>query len=146
MAVQQFQEFLDKNKLNYKIIETDGSTHTAVEAAKEQSVPVSNIVKSLLVKVDDEFKLFLVPGDKRLDLEDVKKTQKVLEVRMATADEVKKITGYSIGGVPPFGHKNRLATVIQEGFTDKSQLVAAAGAGNALFRIELKDLRDIINA
>jgi prolyl-tRNA editing enzyme YbaK/EbsC (Cys-tRNA(Pro) deacylase) len=108
-------------------------------------VPVSNIVKSLLVKVDGSFKLFLTPGDKRLDMEKVKTDFEAAEVRMANADEVKEITGYSIGGVPPFAHPNKIETHIVEGFDDSIDLVAAAGSGNSVFRIKLSALKDILS-
>jgi prolyl-tRNA editing enzyme YbaK/EbsC (Cys-tRNA(Pro) deacylase) len=140
MAVRDFKAFLETNNLDLEIIETDDATKTAAEAAEVHGVPVSNIVKSLLVKVDRSFKLFLTPGDRLLDLEKIKNDFKADEVRMANADEVKELTGYSIGGVPPFGHKQGIETHVVEGFDKDIELVAAAGSGNSVFKINFKKL------
>lgn len=133
MAVDTFKKYLKENNIEVEVIETSEPTKTAVDAAKVHGVPVCNIVKSLLLKVDDNFKLFLVPGDRRLDIENLKTKFNTSNIRMANADEVKEITGYSIGGVPPFGHKNNLETYIEEGFDIDTNLVAAAGSGNSVF-------------
>jgi prolyl-tRNA editing enzyme YbaK/EbsC (Cys-tRNA(Pro) deacylase) len=145
MAVKDFKAFLEANNLDIQIIETTDATKTAAEAAQVHGVPVSNIVKSLLLKVDDSFKLFLTPGDRRVDMEKVKKDFGALQVRMADADEVKEMTGYSIGGVPPFGHPKRIETHIVDGFDGSIELVAAAGSGNSVFRITMSALKDILS-
>ena len=143
MAVETFKEYLKTNNLDIEVLVSDEPTHTAAQAAQIHGVPVSNIVKSLLVKIDKKFVLFLVPGDRRLNLEDIKTRFSITEVRMANADEVKEITGYSIGGVPPFGHLSKLETYIEEGFNSNSKLVAAAGSSNSVFEISLDQLKSI---
>jgi prolyl-tRNA editing enzyme YbaK/EbsC (Cys-tRNA(Pro) deacylase) len=61
-------------------------------------------------------------------------------------EEVKLVTGYSIGGVPPFGHNTKIKTVIWEGFPENGVVVPAAGAGNAVFKVDITKLRQIIEA
>jgi prolyl-tRNA editing enzyme YbaK/EbsC (Cys-tRNA(Pro) deacylase) len=137
MAVSQFRQFVQDNNLDIEIIESEEQTHTAQAAADVHGVPVSNIVKSLLVKTENGFEIFLTPGDRRLELPD--------NSRMANADEVKEITGYSIGGVPPFGHSSKLVSHIVDGFDEKSDIVAAAGSANSVFRTTLESLRKIVS-
>ncbi|HVX93074.1 MAG TPA: YbaK/EbsC family protein [Candidatus Dojkabacteria bacterium] len=144
MAIEVFSKFIKDYDLDINIIVSDESTHTVQEAASVHGVPVSNIVKSLLVKIDNNFALFLVSGDKRLDLEELKNVYSTKNIRMASADEVKEMTGYSIGGVPPFGHKNKLMIYIQSGFDESNDVVAAAGSNNAVFRISFKRLKEIV--
>ena len=145
MAVETFLDFLKENNLDIEVVITKQPTHTALQASQTHGVPVCNIVKSLLVKIDNDFLLFLVPGDRRLDLEDLKKRFNSDSVFMANADEVKQITGYSIGGVPPFGHIKKLKTYIEAGFDNNSSLVAAAGSNNSVFKISLKKLKSIVS-
>ena len=71
MAVSLFEKFVKENSLDIKVVGSNKSTKTAGEAARVHGVPVSNIVKSLVVRADDEFVVCLCPGDKRLDLEDL---------------------------------------------------------------------------
>lgn len=145
MAVTQFRDFLQKRSLDIKVIESDSSTHTAQQAADVHSVPVSNIVKSLLCTDGEVFYMILTPGDKRLDLEMWAKNLGLSNFRMANPDEVKKMTGYSIGGVPPFGHLNAMKIYIENGFNPEEKLVAAAGSSNAVFEISFTDLNEIVN-
>ncbi|MBI2356493.1 YbaK/EbsC family protein [Candidatus Dojkabacteria bacterium] len=145
MAYSTFQKYIKDNGIDLEIIVTDEPTKTAEQASQVHGVPVSNIVKSLLVNVEGVFKLFLVPGDRRLDFEEIKRRFNAKDVRMANADEVKDITGYSIGGVPPFGHTTKLVTYVEEGFNKEIELVAAAGSGNSVFKIGYEKLREIIS-
>lgn len=132
-----FEQYIKDNNINIELLETDESTRTAQDAANTHHVPVSNIVKSLLTKTEDRFVLYLVPGDKRLDLESI-------GGRMANADEVKDVTGYSIGGVPPFGHATKLETHIMDGFDGEKILLAAGGKPNIIFKITLEELKKLI--
>jgi len=137
MSVPLFLEFVRKYKLDITPIRSERATTTAKEAAKVHGVPISNIVKSLLVReANGEFVVYLCPGDKRLELKE--------GARMATADEVKEVTGHSIGGVPPFGHKRPLRIIIVDGFDESAPLWAAAGAPDTNFKTSLSELQRII--
>jgi prolyl-tRNA editing enzyme YbaK/EbsC (Cys-tRNA(Pro) deacylase) len=132
MSVETFKKYLNDNQIKIEITTHNQTARTSQDAAKANGVGIEDIVKSLLVKEKDEFVLYLVPGNKKLNL--------YSEMRMATADEVKEITGYSIGGVPPFGHIHKLRTVLIEGFIDTHTLIAAAGAHDATFKTTLQEL------
>ncbi len=136
MSTKKFKEFIKNNDLNIEILESAEKTHTAQQAADVHNVSVENIVKSILVKIDDTFTLFLVPGNKRIDLE-------IKNAKIAKPEEVKKVTGYSIGGVPPFGHKTKIKTYIEEGFKKDEKLLAAAGSPNSVFKISFEELKKI---
>ena len=146
MAADMFKKYLSENQIeDVKVVETSKKTDTAEAAASAHGVPVSNIVKSLLVTDDMDYYLVLVPGDKKLDLN--KLSDEVDgEMRMAIASEVKEVTGYSIGGVPPFGHLKSLKTFITEGFSEDEELVAAAGSGNSVFKVDYDRLVELSNA
>jgi Cys-tRNA(Pro) deacylase len=143
MATNTFQHYLEQHNLPIHIDISEATTHTAQDAATANGVQVKDIVKSLLLHIDGQFVLYLVPGDRRIDLETVKRERQATAVRMATADEVKQVTGYSIGGVPPFGHTQKIPTVIDEGFDSNGTLIAAAGAQNATFRIRYTELEKL---
>ena len=85
------------------------SARTAEDAAKSLNCKVGAIVKSLLLKTNDDFILCLVSGDNRCSIKQkIKKIINIKDVSMADAEEVKSQTGFSIGGVSPIGHlKNK---------------------------------------
>ena len=145
MAKEVFEQFLKKNNLDIEVIESQDKTHTAQQAADAHGIPVRNIVKSILVKIDNEFFLFLVPGDKKIDLEEKKREFNAKNITIANPEEVKNITGYSIGGVPPFGHKQKIKTFVEKGFDKKENLLAAAGSPKCVFKIGLEELKKTIS-
>jgi prolyl-tRNA editing enzyme YbaK/EbsC (Cys-tRNA(Pro) deacylase) len=67
----------------------------------------------------------------------------ISDTSMASADEVKKITGYTIGGVSPIGHLNNIDILIDNTLNRFSELFAAAGHPNCIFKINFKDLQKI---
>jgi len=144
MPVELFEKFIKENNLDIKPVKSDVLTTTAQEAANVHKVPVSNIVKSLVIKADDEFFIVLCPGDKRLDFQELKKMLNKNEIRMADASEVKEITGHSVGGVPPFGHKQPIKTIILDGFNQNEPLWAAAGRADTNFKTSLSELKKIL--
>ncbi len=78
-------------------------TRTAVDAAAAVGCDVDQIVKSLVLVVDDRPVLVLCSGGNRVDLAKVG-AEFDGRARMANADEVRAATGFAIGGAPPFGH------------------------------------------
>ena len=130
---------------NMSIIVLDNSARTALEAASSLGCEVGAIVKSLLFKTENQFTLFLVAGDKKASLNKIKKTLKIKNALMATADEVKNITGYTIGGVSPVGHLNKIDIFIDNSLERFNFLYAAAGHPNCIFKINFTNLQKITN-
>ena len=118
----------------------DTSARTALEAASSLGCEVGAIVKSLLFKTDNSFTLFLVPGDKRASLNKIEKNLSIENASMASADDVKKITGYTIGGVSPVGHINKVKIYIDTNLERFKTVFAAAGHPNCVFKIEFNQL------
>jgi prolyl-tRNA editing enzyme YbaK/EbsC (Cys-tRNA(Pro) deacylase) len=108
------------------------STHTATEAAAAVGAPVAAIVKSLVLIAGGSPMMGLVSGPNRVDV-DVLSASLGVEVRMAKAREAKDATGYSIGGVPPFGHPAPLPTVLDADLMAFELVWAAAGSARAVF-------------
>ena len=128
-----------------KVIILDTSARTALEAASSLGCEVGAIIKSLLLKTGSTFTLCLVAGDKKASLNKIKKTLNVKDVSMATADDVKNITGYTIGGVSPIGHLKKIDIFIDNSLERFKSLFAAAGHPNCVFKIDFKNLQKITN-
>ena len=126
-----------------KIIVLDTSARTALEAASSLGCEVGAIIKSLLFKTGSNFTLCLVAGDKRASLNKIKKTLKINDVSMASAEDVKNITGYTIGGVSPIGHLKKINILIDKSLNRFNSLFAAAGHPNCVFEIDFNNLQKI---
>ena len=143
--VKRAEKSLKEFDTNLSVIVLDTSARTAQEAASSLGCEVGAIVKSLLFKTENTFILNLVAGDRKASLNKIKKILQKKDVSMASADDVKNITGYTIGGVSPVGHLNKIDIYIDNSLNRFKDLYAAAGHPNCVFKINFKDLKSITN-
>ena len=125
---------------NLKIICLEQTARTANDAATALGCNVGAIVKSLLFNSGNDFVLCLVSGDKRCSLNKLKKILDEKDVFMAHPNDVKKITGYTIGGVSPVGHLNKVKIFIDTNLNRFKTVFAAAGHPNCVFKIDFSQL------
>jgi len=124
-----------------KIVCLEQTARTAQDAATALGCNVGAIVKSLLFSAGNNFVLCLVSGDKRCSLNKLKKILNEKDVFMANPEDVKKITGYTIGGVSPIGHLVKTKIFIDENLKNFTSIFAAAGHPNAVFKIDFENLK-----
>ena len=123
--------------LDVEIVEFAQTTRTAQEAADAIGCEVAQIVKSLLFTVNGQPIMALVSGVNQLDfgkLAALRNTSRN-KIKRPDADTVKAATGFSIGGVPPFGHTSPLPVYVDEDLTRFDVVWAAAGTPFAVFAI-----------
>ncbi len=143
--VKRAKEALKKFNSEIKVIELEQTARTANDAANSLNTEVGSIVKSLLFRNEGNFLLCLVSGDKRCSLNKLKKIFNSKDLSMASPDEVKDQTGYTIGGVSPVGHKNKLEILIDQSLNRFKNLYAAAGHPNCIFKINFDELLNLTN-
>jgi Cys-tRNA(Pro) deacylase len=128
---------------NLKIICLEQTARTAQDAATALGCNVGAIVKSLLFSTGDSFVLCLVSGDQRCSLNKLKKIIDEKDVSMAKPDDVKKVTGYTIGGVSPVGHLSKIKIFIDSNLERFTKVFAAAGHPNCVFEINFNQLTNL---
>ena len=143
--VKRVENILKEFDQSLNIIVLETSARTADEAASSLGCEVGAIVKSLLFKTENSFTLCLVAGDKRASLNSIKKLLKIKDASMASAEDVKNITGYTIGGVSPVGHLKKIEILIDKSLSRFRSLYAAAGHPNCVFKIDFTKLQKITN-
>ena len=143
--VKRVEKFLKGFDQSLEVIVLENSARTAKDAAIALGCDVGAIVKSLLFKTGDNFTLCLVAGDKRCSLNKLKKIKDEKDISMASPEEVKNQTGYTIGGVSPVGHLNKLEIFIDKSLERFNELFAAAGHPNCVFKINFNDIQKITN-
>ena len=134
--VKKVESFLKKYDHNIKLIALDETARTAINAAQSLNTEVGSIVKSLLFKdSENNFHLCLVSGDKFVSLEKISKIYNS-QTKKASADECKKFTGFSIGGVSPVAHTNSPKSIlIDKNLSNYEEIFAAAGHPHVVFGI-----------
>ena len=143
--VQRVDKILKEFDQSLEIIILKNSAKTAEQAAEALSCNVGAIIKSLLFKNENGFTLCLVSGDKRCSLKNLKKIKNQKDISMASPEEVKTQTGYTIGGVSPVGHLKAMDIYIDKSLERFKDLFAAAGHPNCVFKINLEDLIKLTN-
>lgn len=138
---QTVQDAFDEKNIQMTVVELPSSTRTAQDAAQTIGCTIGQIVKSLIFKVKNSNipLLVLASGPNRVD-------ESLIEAAMgesivkADANFTKEVTGFSIGGIPPVGHKQDIRTFIDEDLMNFKELWAAAGMPNAVFSLKPDDL------
>ena len=144
--VRRAQEALKRfdNSLNVQVLEK--TARTAQDASLALSCEVGAIVKSLLFRAENSFILCLVSGDKKCSLNKLKKITKKNDLCMASPEQVKTQTGYTIGGVSPVGLLNNVEIFMDNTLKRFDKLYAAAGHPNCIFEINFEKLNEITSS
>ena len=150
-AIQRVIQGAARKGVKLDITIFDESTHTAEEAAAVVGVDLGQIVKSLvfvaprpggrLVPI-----VCLVSGDNRVDLKLLAAVTGEAAIRRATALECRNLTGFAIGGVPPFGHGHDVRVVMDPDLCPHPVVWASAGTGSSIFPVPPGTLRILANA
>ena len=143
--VKRAEKFLKNFDQSLKVLVLENSARTAQDAATALACDVGAIVKSLLFRTESTFILCLVAGDKRCSLNKLKKIKNKRDISMATPEDVKTQTGYTIGGVSPVGHLEDIEIIIDNSLERFNELFAAAGHPNCVFKINYNDIQKITN-
>jgi Cys-tRNA(Pro) deacylase len=150
-AVQRVLEAAARKGVTLEVTAFADSTRTAAEAARALDAELAQIVKSLVfvtAREDGELEpiVCLVSGADRVDLERLAAVVGRRDIRRATAREADELTGFSIGGIPPFGHVQRARVIMDPELGRFETVWAAAGLPTAVFPIAPANLRMLSDA
>jgi prolyl-tRNA editing enzyme YbaK/EbsC (Cys-tRNA(Pro) deacylase) len=150
-AVRRVLDAARRKGVELEVTVFDESTHTAEEAARAVGAELGQIVKSLVfVLPDDDAEpepvLCLVSGPNRVDLGRLAAVLGRSDVRRANAREANDLTGFVIGGIPPFGHVRRVRVVMDPDLGRFEVVWAAAGLPTAVFPVAPGVLRMLADA
>ncbi|HEY72255.1 MAG: YbaK/EbsC family protein [Chloroflexi bacterium] len=144
-GTERVQGALEAAGLESAIVKLEKSARTAQLAADALGAALGSIVKSLIFLADGKPVLVLVAGDRRADPAKLKSLLQARRVMMANAERVRSETGFSIGGVPPVGHRQPLPAWIDESLGRFETVYAAAGHPRAVFPISFDELVRVTN-
>ncbi len=135
--------YLDEREIKARVVTLDESTRTSQLAADALGCTVAEIAKSIVFKAGEGAVVVVISGDRRVD---AKKVSAHLGVKVgnADADAVKALTGYPIGGVPPFPHDAGVKVLLDGSLTRFEKVWAAAGTPNSVMNLAVEQLRGIV--
>ena len=100
-AENKILSLLGKSNFPYELHEHE-PVYTCEQASKVRGIPISEGIKCLLLKSENDFVLALTRGDKRVDMKKIAQLENVKKLQLANEKEVEKIAECSIGCVHPF--------------------------------------------
>lgn len=142
MAVPKtIKEYLEREKVPFQFLE-HGRAFTATEVAGAQHVPGRQMLKSVIVKADDQFLLCLLPAIHLLDLEKFKSLLGAKQLRLAHEEEMSKLfPGCEIGSEPPFGGLFGLKVYADKFLEEENEVAFNAGTHTDMIKMRFEDVR-----
>jgi len=138
--MQEIQRIVAEAGVDTTARELPDSTHTAAQAAAALGTEPGAIASSLLFLAEGEPLLVMTSGRHRVDTALLAGGLGVEELTMATAKQVREITGQPIGGVSPVGHRAPIRTVIDTALADYDPVWSAAGTANSVMPLTFDQL------
>ncbi len=135
--------YLEEKDIEARVVTLDESTRTSQLAADALGCTVAEIAKSIVFKAGNGAMVVIISGDRRVDAKKVS-AHLGLKVGNADADSVKTLTGYTIGGVPPFPHNSGVKVLLDRSLNRFERVWAAAGTPNSVMNLAVEQLRGII--
>lgn len=134
-----------KAKINFKVHEYEHEPTAdgyGLEAARKLKIAPEKIFKTLIVESDSgEMAVAIVPITQKLNLKTLAKAAGYKKVQMADPVNVKRSSGYVLGGVSPLGQKKRLTTFIDQSAKYFSSICVSAGKRGLEIELSYKDLQ-----
>jgi prolyl-tRNA editing enzyme YbaK/EbsC (Cys-tRNA(Pro) deacylase) len=134
------QHLLTDAGIAARVREMPDSTRTAADAAAALGCEVGAIASSLLFLADEQPVLVMTSGRHRVDTDILARQLGAARIEMATAKQVRAITGQAIGGVAPVGHPAPVRTVIDEALVGYGTIWAAAGTPHTVMPLTFDQL------
>lgn len=135
--------YLKEKGIEARVVTLDESTRTSQLAADALGCTVAEIAKSIVFKAVNGAVVVVISGDRRVDAKKVS-AHLGLKVGNADADSVKVLTGYPIGGVPPFPHDSGVKVLLDGSLNRFERVWAAAGTPNSVMNLAVEQLRGIV--
>jgi prolyl-tRNA editing enzyme YbaK/EbsC (Cys-tRNA(Pro) deacylase) len=140
---ERVRRFLADRGIEARSVTLDESTRTSKMAADALGCTVPEIAKSIVFTDGERAIVVVISGDRRVD--PLKLGAAVgARVRVGDADAVRRLTGYVIGGVPPFPHGEGVAVMLDRSLERFSHVWAAGGAPNSVIRFSLEQLHGVL--
>jgi prolyl-tRNA editing enzyme YbaK/EbsC (Cys-tRNA(Pro) deacylase) len=139
-SVRRVSEALARLGARGTVRELDDSARTAQQAADALGVEVGQIANSLVFMADGHPVLVMASGGHRVDTMQLAAALEVNHVDKATADQVRKATGFAIGGVAPVGHPHPLRTIVDIALSRYDEVWAAGGHPHYVFPTSYDEL------
>ena len=140
-------KYLTKKKIPFEVITYQHAEKGAEFAARAVGFPLARTIKTLVVDLGrKQYRLILMPGDAQVSLKKLAKACGVKRAMMADTRTAERLTGYLVGGISPFGTRQRLEAVMDEALLVHPQVLINGGQRGTLLKMAPTDIADLLAA
>ena len=139
MPVKRLKEYLDKHQIKYVTIR-HSPAYTAQEVAASAHVPGRELAKTVMVKLDDDIAMAVLPASYHVDLDRLREITGARRIELASEDEFKDLfPACEVGAMPPFGNLYELRTFADASLAEDEEIAFEAGSPSELIRLPYTD-------
>lgn len=143
MPLERLTTYLDENGKKYVVVK-HAKAYTAQEVAASAHIPGKEMVKTVIVKVDGDMKMVVLPSTHNVDFDAIKKATGAGAVELASEDEFESMfPDCELGAMPPFGHFYDMETLVAEVLTEDTEIAFNAGTHKELVKMGYKDYEEL---
>jgi len=141
MPVHKLRTFLDDNHVKYITI-GHSPAFTAQEIAAAAHIPGRELAKVVMIKLDEEMVLAVLPASHRVAIEQLRAATGARVVELATEEEFRnRFPDCEVGAMPPFGKLYGMRTFVAESLVDDERIAFNAGSHTELIQLSFEDFR-----
>jgi Ala-tRNA(Pro) deacylase len=141
---EQILALLEEHNVPYKLTEHE-PVRTSEEAARIRGVALKTGAKAMIIRGKDDYYLFVLPADKRIDWKRVRALLHLSNLRFATEEEAENVAHVKMGSVPPFGNILGLPTYFDEGLFENEMVNFNPGSTTHSIAMKSADLHALVS-
>jgi Ala-tRNA(Pro) deacylase len=145
MPARKLKQFLDSHNIKYVSIK-HSEAYTAQEIAASAHIPGKELAKTVIVKIDGNMAMAVLPAGYKVEFELLKEAAKANKVELASEEEFKDVfPDCEIGAMPPFGNLYGLEVFVAKTLAEDKEIAFNAGSHIELIKLAYKDFENLVN-
>lgn len=145
MPIERLKKFLHENDVKFVTI-SHSQAFTAQEVAAAAHVPGKELAKTVMVKLDGDLAMVVLPATERVDVERLRGVTGAREVALASEDDFSELfPNCELGAMPPFGNLWDLTVFVDEHLREDEQIAFNAGTHTELMRLSYSDFERLVS-
>ncbi|MGI9302554.1 MAG: aminoacyl-tRNA deacylase [Gammaproteobacteria bacterium] len=145
MPGYKLKEFLDSRHIRYTSIKHSPS-YTAQEIAQSAHISGKEMLKTVMVQIDGEMAMAVLPASYRVDLDVLKASTGAKNVELTPERQFKdKFPDCEVGAMPPFGNLYGVTVFASPRIAEDELIAFNAGTHTELIQLGYRDYAELVS-
>ncbi len=146
METSKFRDYLENQNIKFKVIRHQAPVYTAQEIAASVHIPGKELAKTVMIKLDGELAMTLLPATHRVDFSLLREATGAKQAELASEQEFKdKFPDCEAGAMPPFGNLYGMIVYAAESLAAEAEIAFCGGTHNELIRMAFEDFNRLVS-